>query len=109
MKSINKWFTPDDFLRLMNGVTNRTIILHQCLCYVDGNMIKIFKNDIYGKIINQPRGRNDHTPSMAITALDIDNNKTFAEVFEQGEQAITERYINHPDVWHKFALWYKTL
>lgn len=29
MKSINKWFNFDDFLRLMEGISDRSIILHQ--------------------------------------------------------------------------------
>jgi inosine/xanthosine triphosphate pyrophosphatase family protein len=29
MKSINYWFTPDDFMRLMHGIEDRTINLRQ--------------------------------------------------------------------------------
>ena len=42
MKSINEWFKPDDFLRLMSGIKNRTIIIHQFLAYYDGNTMKVF-------------------------------------------------------------------
>ena len=48
MKSINYWFTPDDFLRLMKGVENREIILHQYIAYTDGSVTEVFKNDISG-------------------------------------------------------------
>jgi non-canonical purine NTP pyrophosphatase (RdgB/HAM1 family) len=106
MKSINKWFQPEDFIRLMEGKTDRRIILHQYLAYYDGTILKTFKNDIFGKIIDKPRGKNDHSPNMTVTELDHDNGKTIAEVFEQGEKAVIARYQNRPDAWHKFAEWY---
>lgn len=109
MKSINHWFTPQDFLRLMDGVTERTIILHQYLAYYDGKTMQTFTNDIRGHIIHEARGKNDRSPSMAVIVLDNDNGKTIAEVFEQGRDAIVERYIARRDAWHDFADWYKSL
>ena len=106
MKSINMWFKPEDFLRLMNGVQERAIILHQYLAYYDGSMMQVFKNDIPGKIINDARGKNDRSPNMTVTVLDHDNGKTIAEVFEQGEKAVVERYLSRRDAWHKFAEWF---
>src|SRR3990167_7888269 len=46
MKSINHWFTPEDFLRLMDGVEDRRITLHQYLAYTDGSLTKVFTNNI---------------------------------------------------------------
>lgn len=109
MKSINYWFTPDDFLRLMDGVENRTIILHQYLAYTDGNVTEVFKNDIPGRIINEARGKSEKSPNMTVTVLDSDNGKTIAEVFEQGEEAVVARYKNRPDAWHGFIEWYKNI
>ncbi len=106
MKSINYWFRPDDFLRLMNGVEDRRITLHQHLAYTDGNVTRVFKNDITGKIIEQARGENKKSPSMTITALDTDDGKTLAEVFEQNPEAIALRGNSRPDVWHEFINWY---
>ena len=107
MKSINKWFKSDDFLRLMSGIKDRSIILHQLLAYYDGSNMKVFRNDIHGKIIDEPLGKNDRSPSMTVTVLDHDNGKTIAEVFEQSEKAVVERYLTRPDAWHRFADWYK--
>ncbi len=107
MKSINSWFKSEDFLRLMDGVKDRTIVLHQMLAYYDGKTMEVFENDIMGKIIDEPRGTNDKSPNMAVTELDQDNGKTIAEVFEQGEEAVAKRYLSHPDAWHLFAEWYK--
>lgn len=108
MKSINKWFKSEDFLRLMNGVKDRTIIIHQYLAYFDGDTMKVFSNDIHGKVIGEPRGKNDRSPNMTVTALDNDNGKTIAEVFEQGEKALAERYLTRRDAWHEFVEWYKS-
>ncbi|MBC7581823.1 hypothetical protein H7097_03075 [Aeromicrobium sp.] len=103
MKSINSWFTAEDFLRLMSGVENRTVILHQYLAFTDGVKIEIYKNDIPGKIIIEARGENKKSPNMSVIVLDSDNGKTIAEVFEQGEVAVAERYKNRRDVWHQLV------
>lgn len=106
MKSLNKWFKPDDFLRLMNGLNDRRIILHQFLAYNDAKEIKVFQNDIYGEIIEEARGHNEKSPNMSVIVLDGDNGKTISEVFEQGASAVSERYLRRPDVWHPFIKWY---
>lgn len=106
MKSINYWFKPEDFLRLMKGVIDRRVILHQNLAYTDGNITKVFKHDITGQIINEVRGKSKKAPCMSVIALDFDNGKTIAEVFEQGEEAVTERYKNRDDAWRIFTQWY---
>ncbi|CAK9251821.1 unnamed protein product [Sphagnum jensenii] len=108
MKSINKWFHSDDFLRLMKGINDRSIILHQLLAYYDGSTMKVFSNDIHGKVIDESRGKNDRSPNMTVTVLDHDNGKTIAEVFEQGEKAVVERYLTRPDAWHGFVDWFNS-
>jgi inosine/xanthosine triphosphate pyrophosphatase family protein len=108
MKSINKWFKPEDFLRLMSGISDRSTILHQLLAYYDGNTMKVFSNDIHGKVIDEPRGKNVRSSNMTVTVLDNDNGKTIAEVFERSEKAVVERYLTQPDAWHGFAEWYKS-
>lgn len=109
MKSINYWFEPEDFLRLMQGVKDRHITLHQYLAYTDGNITEVFKSDINGKIIHEVRGISEKSPNMTVTALDLDNGKTIAEVFEQGAEAVAARYKNSTDAWHDFIDWYKEL
>jgi inosine/xanthosine triphosphate pyrophosphatase family protein len=105
MKSINHWFKPDDFIRLMQDVKDRRVTLCQFLAYTDGNVTKIFKNKLHGKLATHARGKNTKSPNMTITLLDCDNGKTIAEVFEQGPEAVAHRYRNHPDVWSVFIEW----
>lgn len=107
MKSINHWFEPKDFLRLMKGVKDRHITLRQCLAFSDGTKTEVFTNDIEGKIISEPRGKSEKSPNMTVTVLDSDNGKTIAEVFELGAEAVAARYKNRIDVWHKMLDWYK--
>ena len=108
MKSINAWFEPQDFLRLMKGVEDRSVIMHQYLAYYDGKTTKIFTNDIRGTIIGESRGKSNYAPNQTVIVLDDDNGKTVAEVFEKGEQAVAERYLTRHDAWHEFAEWYET-
>lgn len=105
MKSINKWFEPVNFINLMSNVKDNTIILHQYLAYCNGR-IRIFRNDLSGKIIDKPRGESVYSPNMLVTVLDDDNGKTIAEVFNEGVDALVKRYANRKDVWHEFAEWY---
>jgi len=107
MKSINYWFEAIDFLRLMDGVEDRHITLHQYLAYTDGSVTKVFKNDIEGQIINEARGKSEKSPNKTVTVLDSDNGKTIAEVFKQGTEALVARYKNRPDAWHGFIEWFK--
>lgn len=107
MKSVNYWFSPEDFLRLMSGIEDRRITLHQYLAYTDGAVTEIFKNDIEGQIIDEVRGTSEKSPNMAVIVLDSDGGKTIAEVQAQGAEAMAARYRSQPDAWHGFVEWYK--
>ena len=106
MKSVNHWFTPEDFLRLMDGIDDRKVTIHQYLAYTNGKITKIFKNDLAGNVIHEAKGKDNKSPIATVIALDADNGKTIAQVFEQGNDAVIERYKRRPDVWHKFLNWY---
>ena len=106
MKSINEWFSPQDFLNLMKDKKDRSITYIQYLAYMDESVIKIFSNQMPGVVLEQPRGVNKNSPNMTVTVLDADKGRTVAEVFELGPKAIAERYNNTRDVWHEFAEWY---
>ena len=106
MKSMNHWFTPEDFLHLMNGRDDRHITLYQYLAYNDGENIEVFLNEIDGQIVDSPRGNSDVPPISQIVALDQDNGKTIGEVFEQDDRTFAERYITRREVWHELMDWY---
>jgi len=106
MKSMNHWFSSEDFLHLMNGRDDRRITLYQYLAYNDGKNIEVFCNEIDGTIVDSPRGSSDVPPISQIVALDQDNGKTIGEVFEQDDHTFADRYITRREVWHKLMDWY---
>ncbi len=109
MKSINYWFKPEDFIRLMSGIKDRRVTLHQYLAYTDGNITEVFTNDLNGVIVTKPRGKVERAPCMEVVELEPDGGLTIAEVFnKQDEQLILKRYRKHPDAWHELAKWYKS-
>ncbi|HET9174149.1 MAG TPA: non-canonical purine NTP pyrophosphatase [Candidatus Saccharimonadales bacterium] len=109
MKSINHWFTPEDFIRLLHGFTDRRVTLHQYLAYTDGHLTKVFCNNLEGHMLTEARGTSQTSPNMTVTALDFDNGKSIAEVFAQGPTALEARYAKREHVWTTFIRWYQTL
>lgn len=107
MKSINHWFTPEDFLRLMDGISDRSVYIHQFLAYFDGVEYRLFSRDIPGVIAMEAHGKRGKAPIMNVVKLDVDEGKTLAEVFEQPEAALRRRYETRHDAWHDLVEWYK--
>lgn len=108
MNSISKWLSAEDLLRLMAGIDNRRIILHQFLIFTDGKTSKMFKNNLPGKIVHEPRGQHLAAPILSAITLDADRNKTLAEVFAGSDQAaMIARYKNSDDAWSKLVKWYE--
>lgn len=106
MKSINHWFTPADFLRLMNGVPDRSVILHQHLCYYDELESLVFTNDIPGVVLSEQRGEHPGIPWASVVTITGDNGLSLAEVFAAGLHHRIERYVSRHDAWHQMIAWY---
>ena len=107
MKSINHWFSPEDFLRLMHNIEDRRITLHQYLAYASDEITKVFKTESFGEIVHNVRDGEQALPSQAVIAMDSDGGKTIAEALAQDDEAIRQRYKERRDVWHDFVEWYK--
>lgn len=106
MKSINHWFTPEDFLRLMRDSKDRQIVLHQYLAYHDGIETAVFSHDIPGTLLEEARGK--YGPSiMKVVALGSDNGLSIAEVYDQQKAHELGRLTGKNDAWHSFAAWLK--
>jgi hypothetical protein len=104
MKSINHWFTPEDFISLMSGKSDRTIVLHQYVAYHDGDAVHIFNNDIPGTVVDAPRG-SFGPPVMHIAAMSSDNGLTISETYDQGKMHDENRLANLSDAWHQLGKW----
>jgi XTP/dITP diphosphohydrolase len=100
MKSMNDWFTPDDWLRLTSVLEDRRVILRQIVVYQDSDVQKLFFTDIEGEMLREARGK---SPFAHATITSFDGKQSNAEYHERGENAAQ----NRPTSWHDFAEWYK--
>jgi XTP/dITP diphosphohydrolase len=100
MKSINHWFTPEDFLNLTAPLADRRAILHQHLLYQDHVGQHLFMAEIPGTLQREARGSDGHESAAYIISLQKDG-KTIAEVRDDGRSAIADTRT----AWHIFAEW----
>jgi len=100
MADMNHWFTSADFLRLMYGVEDRTIILIDTVAYTDGKRTKHFTTTFKAKLTHEPRGK---SPNMneEITIYE-GSDKTIAQHMQLGEHA---RDMSKT-AWQQFGQWY---
>lgn len=99
MKYINQWLKSEDFLKLMRGKTDRTIMLKEGLCFIDKNGSKVFMQEVKGKILEKPYGSG--LPSDQIISLS-NSGMSIAEAREKGIKSADDQ-----PVWREFAKWYK--
>ena len=105
MKYINQWFTPQDYLNLMQGKENRRTVLLQFVAYKDAYETVVFSSAIYGNIVtNEPRG--SFGPSiMKVTEEDGDDGMTISEVYDSGKEHTADR-LTRSSAWDELAKWY---
>ncbi|MDB5163940.1 MAG: RdgB/HAM1 family non-canonical purine pyrophosphatase, dITP/XTP pyrophosphatase [Candidatus Saccharibacteria bacterium] len=105
MRSMNHWFTPEDFLRLTLPLQDRQVLLKMYVVYQDAQRQKLFTGEVSGKLLKEVRGHSDN-PSHSIVSLDGDNGLSIAEVYEQGTN-LSQR--QSAIIWHQFAKWYTAI
>lgn len=106
MKSINYWFSPDDFLRLMHGVADRRVYLEPYLAYVDEHEVVIFEGQVPGVMLEESRGTLQKSPIMNVVSHDCDDGLTIAEVYDTGDQ-FHPRRLSQGGGWTELLNWYK--
>ena len=100
MSHIASWLRPEDFLALMAGKNDRTIVGTDTLVYYDGKRSKAFAETFSGKIIDEPRGEGQSITQIVI----IDgHDRTIAEIENQDTKSSIDP---HQTIWHDFAKWY---
>jgi XTP/dITP diphosphohydrolase len=102
MKSINKWLTSEDLLRLTKPLTDRQVLLTQQVGYRDANRTKLFSVQTPGIILSEAKGEYG-TSAHKIFAMHGDGGLSLAEYHDRGEMS-TQRDVT--EVWHNFAAWY---
>lgn len=106
MKSINYWFTPDDFIRLTRDLADRRIILSQLVAYQDDKEAVVFRGDIPCTLSREARGVSG-TPLMKIIILDGDNGLTISETYDAGKEHDPERLDRRSNSWKELGAWFK--
>jgi non-canonical purine NTP pyrophosphatase (RdgB/HAM1 family) len=100
MKSMNTWFSVEDWLHLTRHLVDRRIYLQQLIVYQDMAGQQSFVYKLEGQLQTEPRGTSPHS-ICCITSLD-NGGHSMAEFHEQNKSALPAG----PNVWHKFAQWY---
>lgn len=105
MKSLNHWFTVNDFLRLTKDLEDRRIILRQFVAYQDEFECVVFSKDIPATMLKEPHGKTG-PPITQLISFDVDNGKTISETRESGEATNPVRLKKRGDAWQELAKWY---
>ena len=101
-KSVNTWFSTDDYIRLTRDLTDRRISLFQTLVYQDHDVQQLFIRESLGVLLPEPRGERG-APIQKIASFEPDGVTSISEKMADkthysGEQTLL--------VWHDFAQWY---
>lgn len=99
MKSVNHWFTPEDWLRLTAPLKDRRIILRQFAVYQDARTQKTFCTDLEGTLLTEIRGKAPF-PHMALVSYD-GGKTSAAETFSQKGPASLQVRTS----WHDLCEW----
>ncbi len=100
MKSINVWFTSEDWLRLMRGVEDRRIVLRQIAVYQDENGQRLFAVDVEGVVLKEICGTSTEFQNQNVISLEK-NGRSIDEVFNEGRSALE----GHHTSWHELGAW----
>lgn len=98
MKFINKWFGTDDFLRLLAGYEDRSVVKTEVISYADQNGVKSFAQEIPGLLLTEPKG--EGLPMMKLTTF-LSSQKSVAECLNEGIDP-TNGKLN---LWKDFSEW----
>lgn len=103
MKSINHWFTEDDFLRLTRDLTDRRAILTQTIVFTDGSTQKILSRETTAHLLREAKG-NSSSPSENVLTIEGDDGRSISEVM-----AVHSDHAKRAPggIWHDFIPWYK--
>lgn len=105
MKSIDYWFTPQNWLDLMRNAEDRRIILIQQLAYYDGSMYELITKEYTGYVLHEARGNYGKTLQKVVT-MPGDNGLSIAEVYDT---AVDHKTREVAAGWHELMKWYSDI
>ena len=101
MRYVVDWFNIEDILKLMEGKKDRSIILRDTIVYKDGEVEKVFTNDVHGVILETPT-EGGHGPFVTKIISLEDSGKSIAEANIVGYSE------KEKPLWQEFAEWLKS-
>lgn len=101
-KSVNTWFTTDDYLRLTKDLPDKSVSVVQTLVYQDGVRQHVFAHKTTGILLSQAHESPGST-LQKIVSFDPDGKRSIAEVLAEGSSYSGEGTVQ---VWHEFAQWF---
>lgn len=102
MKNVNQWLEIQDWLNLMQPYKDRDIVLIQLLAFHDGKDITVFRSEMNGIFLPEPRG-NYGSPFQKVVSMDGDHGFSIAEVYDKGAQHDARKVAG---CWNKFLDWH---
>lgn len=97
MKDVAHWFTPDDFITLMNTKSDRRIACVDTVAYKDETGLHVITKEYWGEIAHAPKGQGNSLEQIALF-----NGRTIAQAHDAGEHPFSaEDYI-----WYDFFKFY---
>ncbi len=100
MSYVADWLKAEDFIALMAGKADRTVICTQTVVFYDGKRSKVFSQDHLGIIADAPRGKGRY--SIDEVVVPAGQNLTLAEIHEQDSLGFES---SDDGVWQAFAKW----
>ena len=101
MSYVSEWFKPEDFLALMAGKKDRTVVRTHTVVYYDGKRSKVFSKDFMGTIAEEARGQDGY--SIDEVVITTGQSLTNAEIHQlHGVPSIKPE----DSAWYDFAKWY---
>lgn len=104
MKSMDHWFTPDDFLNLTRSLQDRRIILVQMLAYRDKHRLQIVRNEYVGTLLTEARGSYGK-PLQKVVTMPGDSGLSIAEAYDRGTLVRADRDVAAG--WRQLIAWHK--
>lgn len=102
-KSVNTWFSADDYIRLTKDLIDRRIVIMQSLVYQNEHTQKLFTNKTTGTLLPEPRGKAGDT-IQKVVSLEPDGQTSISEKIGSDSHYSGESTLQ---VWHDFAKWFK--
>ncbi len=99
MAYVNSCFTPEDFLNLMKDKKDQTIILKECVTYIDENQTKSFVYETKGHFLKEKHGQATSVDQVITFREDL---KTTAECINEGISGIPQN-----NLWNEVGEWIK--